>query len=225
VRILLVEDDPRMRTLVARGLSEQGYRVLTASNGPDAVNAALAAEFDAIVLDDMLPGFEGVEVIRRVRDAGCRSPVLMLTARDTPADVVRGLDAGADDYLAKPFAFAVLLARIRALARRTPPSGSTALRAADLTLQPATRVVTRSGGPLHLTRTEFQLLEILLRHAGRVVTREVLVDRIWGGRHEVERNTLDVFVRSLRQKVDAPGLPRLIYTIRGVGYSIRPEHE
>lgn len=225
MRILLVEDDSRMRALVERGLAEEGHSVESAASGPEAVDVAMAAEFDAIVLDDMLPGFDGVEVVRRLRQRGCAAPVLMLTARDAPADVVRGLDAGADDHLGKPFAFAVLLARLRALSRRAPVAAGAVLSASDLTLDPATRTVLRAGVPLRLTRTEYNLLDVLLRHAGRVVTRDALVDRVWGSRHDIESNTLDAFMKSLRHKIDLPGRPRLIHTIRGVGYSLRPESE
>jgi len=214
-----------MRTLVRRGLTEQGHVVEVAGSGPEAVELAAAADFDVAVLDVMLPGFDGVEVVHRLRARANRTPVLMLTARDAAADVVRALDAGADDYLAKPFSFAVLVARLRALGRRAPMSHDAQLQVSDLRLDPAARVVTRGGAAIALTRTEHNLLEALMRDAGRVVTRRALTDRLWGSDRAVESNTLDAFVKSLRQKVEAGGRPRLIHTVRGVGYCLRHEPE
>lgn len=225
MRILLVEDDARMRALVRRGLAEHGHRVEVATTGPDAVDAVLVSQPDVIVLDLMLPGFDGVEVVRRLRARDVRVPVLMLTARDAASDVVSSLDAGADDYLAKPFSFAVLLARIRALGRRGPAIQEVRLQIADLSMDLGARSVARDGEVLALTRTEFNLLEHLLRHAGRVVTRQSLTDALWGSGRQVESNTLDAFVKSLRQKVEAGGRSRLIHTIRGVGFSVREEPE
>jgi two-component system, OmpR family, response regulator MprA len=225
VRILLVEDDARMRALVRRGLAEHGHRVEVATTGPDAVDAVLVSQPDVIVLDLMLPGFDGVEVVRRLRARDVRVPVLMLTARDAASDVVSSLDAGADDYLAKPFSFAVLLARIRALGRRGPAIQEVRLQIADLSMDLGARSVARDGEVLALTRTEFNLLEHLLRHAGRVVTRQSLTDALWGSGRQVESNTLDAFVKSLRQKIEAGGRSRLIHTIRGVGFSVREEPE
>jgi len=225
VRLLLVEDDPRMRALVRRGLAEHGHVVEVASTGPEAVELAAAADFDVAVLDVMLPGFDGVEVVQRLRARANRTPVLMLTARDAASDVVRALDAGADDYLAKPFSFAVLVARLRALGRRGPAPHDTHLQVADLRLDPAARSVTRAGVPIALTRTEHNLLEYLMRDAGRVVTRRALTDRLWGSDRAVESNTLDAFVKSLRQKIETGGRPRLIHTVRGVGYCLRHEPE
>jgi two-component system response regulator MprA len=225
VRILLVEDDPRMRALVRRGLSEQGHAVEVADTGIVALDLAQAEHFDVIVLDVMLPGIDGVEVARRLRARADSTPVLMLTARDAAADIVSGLDAGADDYLAKPFSFKVLLARVRALGRRGSAAGAVSLRVADLALDTSTRLVTRAGARLSLTRTEFNLLECLMRQAGRVVTRQMIVERLWGGERDVGSNTLDAFVKLLRHKLDAGGRPRLIQTIRGVGYCLREEPE
>jgi DNA-binding response OmpR family regulator len=224
MRILLVEDDPRMRALVRKGLSEDGHIVDVADSGPAALEAAGGSIFDAVVLDVMLPGISGVEVVSRLRARGNRTPVLMLTARDAAADVVSGLDAGADDYLAKPFSFKVLLARLRALGRRAPGFGPR-LQTADVTLDGGAHVVTRAGVVVQLTPTEFKLLELLMRNVGRVVTRQMLIERLWGGEHDVESNTLDAFVKSLRQKLDAGDRPRLIQTVRGVGYSLREEPE
>jgi two-component system response regulator MprA len=220
-----VEDDARMRALVKRGLDEHGHTVETASTGPEALAMAGGQPFDAIVLDVMLPGIDGIGVVEALRGAGTRTPVLMLTARDASADVVRALDAGADDYLAKPFAFAVLLARLRALGRRGPASQGPRLQVADVLLDPAARMVSRGGDAIVLTRTEHNLLECLMRHAGRVVTRQMLIDHVWSGERHVESNTLDVFVKSLRQKLDTGDRPRLIQTVRGVGYAMREDPE
>jgi DNA-binding response OmpR family regulator len=225
VRILLVEDDPRMRALVRRGLSEHGHNVGAAATGPDALSMVAQSTFDAVVLDVLLPGMDGIEVVRRLREQGNDTPILMLTALDAAADIVRALDAGADDHLTKPFAFAVLLARLRALGRRRPIGERAVLQVADLELDTAARTVIRGGAILRLTRTEHNLLECLMREAGRVVSRERLVDRVWGAGRDIESNTLDAFVKSLRHKVDAGGRPRLIQTIRGVGYSLRLEPE
>jgi DNA-binding response OmpR family regulator len=225
VRILLVEDDTRMRALVRRGLVEQGHTVNAAATGPDAILAASTDEFDVLVIDVMLPGCSGVEVVRRLRERGVRSPVLMLTALDAPADIVASLDAGADDHLTKPFSFAVLLARLRALGRRGPAVHDTRVQVADLVIDSGTHTVTRGSTVVPLTRTEFSLLECLMRHAGRVVPRQTLVDRVWGPGRDIESNTIDAFVKTLRQKLDAGGRTRLIQTIRGVGYSVRAEPE
>ena len=225
MRILLVEDDARMRALVHRGLTEHGHDVDVAGSGPAALGAARSGAFDAMVIDVMLPGCSGVDVVRQLRASGDRTPMLMLTARDAAADIIVGLDAGADDYLTKPFSFKVLLARLRALSRRWPEIRETRLAVADLSMDAAARVVTRGGAPVAVTRTEYNLLECLMRNVGRVVTRQALIDRIWGADREIANNTLDVFVKSLRQKVDAGDRPRLIHTIRGVGYSLREETE
>jgi DNA-binding response OmpR family regulator len=223
MRILIVEDDRHMTAVLRKGLAEEGHSVAIASTGVDGLAEAEAAEFDVIVLDVMLPGLDGLQVARRLRGAKRRTPILMLTARDTTADVVAGLDAGADDYLTKPFSFDELLARVRAVARRGPIVQGVALRVGDLALDPATRDVTRAGDSLTLTRTEYSLLEFLMRRAGHVVAREALIDGVWGYDREIEDNTLDAFVRLLRQKVDGPGRTRLIHTVRGVGYCLREE--
>jgi DNA-binding response OmpR family regulator len=225
VRILLVEDDPRMRAVVRRGLVEDGHAVTTASTGPNAVDVASADAFDVLLIDIMLPGCSGVDVVRELRSRGVRTPTLMLTALDAVNDIVSSLDAGADDYLTKPFSFAVLLARLRALSRRGPAVHDTQVQVGDLTLNAGTHIVTRSGTTIALTRTEFALLECLMRQAGRVVTRQTLVDRVWGPGRDVESNTIDAFMKTLRQKLDAGGRPRLVHTIRGVGYSVRAEPE
>ena len=223
MRILLAEDDPRMSALLQRGFTEEGHVVDRTESGSKALDAALAAEFDVVVLDVTLPDLDGFDVLRRLRERGNRTPVLMLTARDANADVVRGLNAGADDYLTKPFSFEVLLARIQALARRGPSVQTVRLQVADLILDPVTHTVTRGSAALSLTRTEFILLEYLMRRSGRVVTRRALIEGVWGSDRDVEDNTLDAFVKLLRQKVDRPDHEHLIQTVRGVGYTIRGE--
>jgi DNA-binding response OmpR family regulator len=225
MRTLLVEDEPRMRALLRRGLMEAGHRVEVAASGPEGVAVAAGSEFDVLIVDVMLPGFDGVELVRRLRQQRLRAPALMLTAKDATADIVAALDAGADDYLVKPFAFAVLLARLRALGRRGPVPASVCLEVGDLTLDTARRVVSRGGQTIALTRTEFSLLECLMRRAGRVITRTALIDHVWGNDRPVEANTLDAFVKSLRHKVDGSDHSRLIQTVRGVGYTIREEAE
>jgi DNA-binding response OmpR family regulator len=223
MHILLVDDDRRMATLVAHGLVEEGHVVEGTTSGEEALDLAAAAEFDVVVLDVMLPDIEGFDVVRRLRTAGDRTPVLMLTARDADADVVSGLNAGADDYLTKPFSFDVLIARVQALARRGPPVESTCLRVSDVVLDPATYRATRAGTPLALTRTEFKLLECLMRRSGRVVPRQSLIDAAWGGARHVQDNTLDAWIKLLRRKIDGNGRRPLIKTVRGVGYAIAVE--
>ena len=221
MRILLVEDDSRLSTLLQRGFAEEGHVVDRADDGQRALDAALAADFDVIVLDVMLPGLDGFTVLRHLRHEGNRTPVLMLTARDANADGVLGLNAGADDYLTKPFSFDVLLARLHAVARRGPSVQSVCLEVDDLKLDPATHTATRAGAAVALTRTEFSLLEYLMRRSGRVVPRRALIEGVWGATRDVEDNTLDAFVKLLRQKVDTPGRLPLIRTVRGIGYTIR----
>lgn len=220
MRILYVEDDPRMRALVSRGLTEEGHSVLAVGDGESAIEHAAASAFDMIVLDVMLPRRSGVDVVRALRARRQTTPVLMLTARDTGQDIVDGLDAGADDYLTKPFAFDVLVARLRALARRGPLQQGGVLAYADLRLDPEAHTVHRSARAVALTPTEFRLLESLLRRQGRVVTRRALIETVWGFDRDVEDNTLDAFIRLLRQKIDVPGAAPLIRTVRGVGYQI-----
>ena len=222
MRILLAEDDPRMSALLRRGLVEEGHVADVAATGSRALDAALSVEFDVIVLDVMLPELDGFTVLQRLRTGGNRTPVLMLTARDANADVIHGLNAGADDYLTKPFSFDVLLARVHALARRGPAVLTVELTVGEVTLNPATHTVVRGDTPLALTRTEFSLLEYLMRRCGRVVPREALIEGVWGLGRDVESNTLDAFIRLLRQKIDPAGRG-LIHTIRGVGYTMRNE--
>jgi two-component system response regulator MprA len=224
VRILVVDDEPAVRDAVRRALVLSGYDVDVADGGGAAV-AALAAEApDAVVLDVAMPGVDGLEVCRRLRASGDRTPVLMLTARETVADRVEGLDAGADDYLVKPFALEELLARLRALLRRSGPTEpGSVLRFADLELDPAARTVTRAGRRIDLTRTEFGLLELLLRNPRVVLTRSVIHERIWGYDFGPGSNALGVYVGYLRRKLEAGGESRLIQTVRGVGYVLRED--
>ena len=223
MRILIVEDERRMAEAVRKGLAEEGHAVSVAHTGPDGLALAQSDAFDVILLDVMLPGMDGLAVARRLREERHRTPILMLTARDSSADIVAGLDAGADDYLVKPFPFDVLLARIRALGRRGAVSQGVMLQVGDLTLDPASHDVRRGGERLDLTRTEFALLECLMRRAGAVVPRATLIDSVWGYNREIEDNTLDAFVRLVRQKIDRVGRTPLIHTARGVGYFVREE--
>jgi len=223
MRLLVVEDEKRMADLLRKGLQEEGYVVAIAPNGPMAVEMAQASQFELILLDIMLPGMDGFQVAQRLRRGGSRVPILMLTARDATPDIVQGLDLGADDYLIKPFSFEVLLARIRALLRRGPASHSVKLRVGDLELDPGSHEVTRGGQVVNLTRTEFHLLEYLMRRHGQVIPRDVLIEAVWGYDRNIESNTLDAFIRLLRSKVEGDGGPRLIHTVRGVGYVAREQ--
>ena len=221
MRILIVEDEKKLAGLLKKGLEEENHSVTLAYDGQEALDLAELSEFDAIVLDIMLPVLDGFEVARRLRRAKNETPILVLTARDAVQDVVKGLDIGADDYLTKPFAFEELLARLRSVARRGSSPRPTQLRVADLTLDPATRQVKRGNQDLHLSPTEFRLLEFLMRRAGRVVSRNAIVESVWGFDGEVEENTLDAFIRLLRTKVDREFNKKLIHTVRGVGYTLR----
>lgn len=223
MRLLVVEDEKRMAELLRKGLEEEGYVVAISTDGPTAFEMAQASEFELILLDVMLPGMDGFQVAQRLREKGNRVPILMLTARDATPDVVQGLDLGADDYLTKPFSFEVLLARIRALLRRGPASQSVRLRVGDLELDPGSHEVTRGGEPIHLTRTEFNLLEYLMRRCGQVIPRDTLIEAVWGYDRNIESNTLDAFIRLLRSKVEGDSEPRLIHTVRGIGYVVRRE--
>jgi two-component system response regulator MprA len=221
MRLLVVEDESRMADLLKKGLAEEGYVVTVASDGLAGLAMAESNEFDLILLDIMLPGLDGFTIARRLRDGGIRTPILMLTARDATPDVVRGLDFGADDYLTKPFSFEVLLARIRALLRRGPATQEAQLTVGPLRLDPATHQVFRDGEQVPLTRTEFLLLEFLMRRAGQVVPRATLIESVWGYDRDIESNTLDAFIRLLRSKLEGPSGNRLIHTVRGVGYLVR----
>ena len=223
VKLLVVEDEPRMLELLRRGLTEEGHNVTCASDGSEGWEIAQGYEFDAVVLDVMLPKMNGFELAKKLRQQRIATPVLMLTAKDSVPDVVRGLDAGADDYLTKPFSFNELVARLRALQRRSTSRIQNRLQVGDLILDPESREVSRAGVPIILTRTEYSLLERLMYRAGKVVPRRSLIESVWGFDREIEENTLDAFVRLLRHKVDREGLPKLILTVRGVGYMIREE--
>lgn len=210
-----------MLNLMRRGLSYAGYTVDLAPDGEQALSIAVDSPPDLVVLDVMLPGADGLEVCRRLRAGDPDLPILMLTAKGRVPDRVAGLDAGADDYLVKPFAFDELLARVRALLRRTVPGDDNLLRFADLTLNPATREVERRGRSIELTTKEFDLLEFLLRHPRQVFSRELIFERVWGSDFLGESNVIDVHVMRLRDKLEAAGEPRLLHTIRGAGYSLR----
>jgi two-component system, OmpR family, response regulator MprA len=221
MRVLVVDDEPPVRTALERALRLAGYDVALAEGGERALREVAASAPDAIVLDVLMPGVDGLEVCRRIRSAGDTTPILMLTARDAVSDRVAGLDAGADDYLVKPFALDELLARLRALLRRTSPDGAKVLRFADLTVDPATREVKRGARPIDLTRTEFHLLELFMRNPRRVLSRNVILEQVWGFNFGPASNSLDVFAGYLRRKTEAAGEPRLIHTVRGVGYVLR----
>jgi two-component system OmpR family response regulator len=221
MRILVVEDELKMAAILRRGLVEEGYAVDVARTGDDGVWMAQAVDYDAIVLDLMLPGLDGVEVCRRWRESGVWAPVLMLTARDAIDDRVAGLDAGADDYLPKPFSFAELLARLRALARRGMPERPQVLEVGDLQLDPATRQVWRGGAEIDLSGKEFALLETFMRRPGDVLSRLQLLEHAWDYAYENRSNVVDVYVRYLREKVDRPFGRTSIETVRGAGYRLR----
>lgn len=215
-----MEDERRMAAQLRKGLEHEGYVTYVVHDGQQALDIARTMPYDLVVLDRMLPRIDGDEVARRLRQAGVSTPILMLTARDAPPDVVEGLDCGADDYLTKPFAFEVLLARLRALARRESATRAPSLEVADLLLDPARRRVTRAGEDVKLSRREFALLRFLMQHSGRVVSRDTLIEAVWGYYHAIESNTLDAFIHLLRGKVDAHQRVRLIHTVRGVGYML-----
>jgi two-component system response regulator MprA len=221
MRILVVDDEPAVRESLRRALQLEGYDVELAEDGEQALERVRRDAVDALVLDVMMPRLDGLETCRRLRGEGNALPVLMLTARDEVADRVAGLDAGADDYVVKPFALEELLARLRALLRRAAPDGGEVLRFADLELDPGTREVRRAGDPIELTRTEFALLELFLRNPRQVLTRSIIFERVWGYDFGFGSNSLDVYIGYLRRKTEQGGKPRLIQTIRGVGYALR----
>jgi two-component system response regulator MprA len=224
MQVLVVDDEPAVRDSLDRALRLEGYKVELAADGAEALSALDSDSPDAIVLDLMMPRVDGFEVCRRMRAAGDRTPVLVLTARDGVSDRVKGLDAGADDYLVKPFALDELLARLRALLRR---SGSSApgqvLRFSDLMLDPVAHQVKRGDREIELTRTEFLLLELFLLHPRQVLTRSVIFERVWGYDFGPDSNSLEVYVSYLRRKLEAAGEPRLLHTVRGVGYVLREQ--
>jgi two-component system response regulator MprA len=221
-RVLVVDDDPDVREAVETALELEGHSVMTATDGLAALKRLGQAEFDAVVLDVLMPNLDGFEVCRRLRASGNRTPVLILTARDSEEDTIRGLDLGADDYLVKPFALGELLARVRALLRRMRPAGEDApLWFAGLSFDRQTREASRGGRAFELTRTEYALLELFLLNPRQVLTRELIMERVWGYDFGPTSNPLEVYISYLRRKTEAGGEPRLIHTVRGVGYVLR----
>ncbi|MBN1218586.1 MAG: response regulator transcription factor [Anaerolineae bacterium] len=221
-KVLVVEDELSIAKFISRGLQREGYTVLTADDGETGLNTAFSELPDLIILDVMLPDIDGLTVCRRLRDAEMQTPILMLTAKDAIPDRVAGLEAGADDYLVKPFAFEELLARLRALGRRKAPIETSApLTFNDLTLNPSTRMAQRGERNIELTAKEYELLELFMRHPNQVLTRDQIYERIWGYDFGGESNIIEVYIRYLRSKLEAGGEPRLLHTIRGVGYALR----
>jgi two-component system OmpR family response regulator len=223
MRLLLVEDDEKLARAVARGLRHEGYAVDVSGNGDAALLQAAVWDYDAIVLDVMLPQRDGLAVCAALRERGCWAPVLMVTARDQVPDRVRGLDVGADDYLGKPFAFDELLARLRALLRRAPAERPARLEVGDLVVDPGTRELTRAGTPVELTAREFAVLEYLARYADEAVTRTRLLEHVWDENYVGSTNVVDVYVGYLRKKLERPFDRPLIRTLRGVGWTLRGE--
>lgn len=222
-RILVIDDDPAVTSVLKRGLSYEGYGVDTAAAGQEGLTVARERYPDLVILDLMLPGLDGLEVLRRLRAADAQLPVLLLTARDAPTDQVQGLEGGADDYVVKPFSFEVLLARVRALLRRREAERPAVLRFADLSLDTGARRARRGERAIDLTSTEFDLLQQFLEHPRRVLPREFLMDRVWGYDFDGNTNVLEVYVHQLREKLEADAEPRLIHTLRGTGYVLREE--
>ena len=223
MRLLVVEDDPGMAALLVRSLRREGYAVDAVDSGEDALWSVRENDYDAVVLDAMIPPPDGYEVCRRMRTEGRWAPVVMLTARDAVPDRIRGLDAGADDYLTKPFALGELFARIRALTRRDPTERPAILRVGDLTLDPGTRTVKRGDIDIRLSAKEFALLQELMRKAGEVLSRTYLIDHVWDFAYDGGSNVVDVYVRYLRDKVDRPFGRKTIRTVRGAGYRLDPD--
>jgi DNA-binding response OmpR family regulator len=220
MRVLLVEDERRMAALLERTLEEEGHQVIVAKDGKAGYGFARYSDFDVIVLDVLLPGMDGWAVARKLREESIQTPILMLTARDAPAEIVKGLDSGADDYLTKPFSMEVLLARVRSVSRRGAIPRPTCLDVADVKLNMASRQVSRAGQVLNLTPREYMLLELLMRNVGRALSRDAIVESVWGFDSDVTGNTVEVFMRQLRLKVDTQET-KLIHTVRGYGYMIK----
>jgi DNA-binding response OmpR family regulator len=223
MKLLVVEDEVRMADLLRKGLTEEGHMVTCAFDGAEGLALAKDYEFDVIILDIMMPKLSGYDLAKRLRAQKNRTPILMLTARDSVPDIVQGLDLGADDYMTKPFSFDELIARLRAVKRRALAAEDSHLRVGDLTVDPASREVLRGEERISLTRTEYSLLERLMYRSGKIVSRRSLIESVWGFDREIEDNTLDAFMRLLRNKIDIPGRPKLIHTVRGVGYMIRSD--
>jgi two-component system response regulator MprA len=222
-RILIVDDDPAVTSLLRRGFAYEGYRVDTAASGAEALSVARERPPDLVVLDIMMPGMDGLEVCRRLRDVSRSLPILLLTAKDAPADQIMGLETGADDYVAKPFNFDVLLARVKALLRRGGQQEPGLLTYADLRLDTGARVAYREDRQVNLTTTEYELLRLLMMHPRQVVTKDQIMERVWGYDFGGSTNIVEVYIRSLRKKLEERGEPRLIQTIRGAGYALREE--
>jgi two-component system response regulator MprA len=221
-KILVVEDEPQIANFISRGLRREGFNVLESPDGETGLDLAFGELPDVVVLDIMLPGIDGLTVCRQMREGGLQTPILMLTAKDAIPDRVAGLDAGADDYLVKPFAFEELLARVRALSRRKAPIESEApIVFADVTLNPGTRIAKRGQRNIELTAKEYELLELFMRHPNQVLTRDQIYNRIWGYDFGGESNIIEVYIRYLRSKLEADGEQRLLHTVRGVGYALR----
>jgi len=223
MRLLVIEDDQRIANLLRQGLEEEGYQVVVASDGRSGLDLGRTEQFDMIILDLMLPQLDGNEVARSLREEGNRTPILMLTARDSNQDIIRGLNLGADDYITKPFSLDVFLARVRAVSRRGPIPTPAILRVGDLDVDPAAHMVSRAGRAIPLTPREFTLLELLARSSPRVVTRQAILEGVWGYDSEVSANNVEAFVSALRSKIDTAGGVKLIHTIRGVGYCLKEE--
>ena len=221
MRILVVEDDAVTSALLEQAIREEGHSVVVETDGLSGLEIALLYDFDVIVLDVMLPRLDGFSLAQKLRKEGRQTPILMLTARDADRDIVHGLNLGADDYLVKPFSLDVLFARLKAVARRGSQPQMAKFSIAGLEVDTGSREVRRGGNTISLTRTEFSLLELLLRSAGRVVPREQIIETVWGYGANVESNTLDAFISTLRAKIDPPGTEKLIHTVRGVGYALR----
>jgi DNA-binding response OmpR family regulator len=220
MRVLVVEDEPRMAALIRQGLEEEAYAVDVVDNGRDVLLWVQSAAYDIILLDIMLPGINGLDVCRQLRDEGHTMPIIMLTARDTLPDKVKGLDSGADDYLVKPFAIEELTARLRALARRDAPVKTAVLTVADLSLDPATKLAQRDGTVIELTAKEYALLETLMRHAHQVLSRDQIIEHVWNMEFESGSKLIEVYISNLRKKIDNGRSVKLIHTVRGLGYKI-----
>lgn len=223
MRLLVVEDEPTIANFIRQGLTESGYAVDVAQDGKEGLDYALAADYDVLILDIMLPKLDGIQLLRHLRSNGYKTPAIMLTARDTVDNRVEGLDAGADDYLVKPFAFPELLARVRALLRRPPLQVGTVLQMADLHMDTARHIVERNGRLIELSPREFAVLEYLLRHPNQVLSRTQIGEHVWNFDFYNESNVVDVYIGYLRRKIDQDGTPSLIHTVRGVGYCLRVE--
>lgn len=223
MRILVVEDEKKVAAFLRKGLEQETYTVEVANNGKRALELALSEPYDLLILDLLLPGLDGISVLRELRRQHVAMPVLILTARKEVDDRVSGLDAGADDYLVKPFAFSELLARIRALLRRQGPDRSTILQMADLTVDPVTHRVARGEREIELTPREYAVLDYLLRNAGRVMTRTLIAEHVWDYHFDSDTNLIDVYVKRLREKLEAGGEKRLLHTVRGIGYVMRED--